>query len=76
VAKSKGIPEQQPQPEATLEASRTAVTEAGSASADLRQEAIAKAAYYKAERRGFAPGFEMQDWLDAEREAVSGEAGQ
>jgi hypothetical protein len=48
----------------------------GSASADLRQEAIAKAAYYKAERRGFAPGFEMQDWLDAEREAVSGEAGQ
>jgi hypothetical protein len=28
------------------------------------------------ERRGFAPGFEMQDWLDAEREVASGEAGQ
>jgi hypothetical protein len=27
---------------------------------------IAKAAYYKAEKRGFIPGFEMQDWLEAE----------
>ena len=28
---------------------------------------VAKAAYYAAERRGFAPGFEVQDWLTAER---------
>lgn len=27
---------------------------------------IAVAAYYLAERRGFAPGSEHQDWLDAE----------
>jgi hypothetical protein len=33
----------------------------------LRQ-AIAEAAYYKAERRGFAPGGEVEDWLEAERE--------
>jgi hypothetical protein len=27
---------------------------------------IAEAAYYLAERRGFTPGGELQDWLDAE----------
>ena len=30
--------------------------------------AIAERAYYKAERRGFAPGHELDDWLAAERE--------
>ncbi len=30
--------------------------------------AVAKAAYFLAEQRGFAPGFEMQDWLSAEAE--------
>ncbi len=29
---------------------------------------VAESAYFKAEKRGFAPGFETQDWLDAERE--------
>jgi hypothetical protein len=29
---------------------------------------VATAAYYKAERRGFAQGGEMDDWLSAERE--------
>ena len=32
---------------------------------------IAVAAYYKAEQRGFAPGLEMADWLEAERELTS-----
>ncbi len=27
---------------------------------------IAEAAYYRAEQRGFAPGNEMSDWLQAE----------
>ena len=31
-------------------------------------EQIALAAYYCAERRGFTPGHELDDWLDAERE--------
>jgi hypothetical protein len=31
-----------------------------------RRERIAVAAYYIAERRGFAPGVEMEDWLAAE----------
>lgn len=31
-----------------------------------RRQMIAEAAYYRAERRGFAPGNEMADWLQAE----------
>lgn len=33
-----------------------------------RHERIQRAAYFRAERRGFAPGFEIDDWLEAERE--------
>jgi hypothetical protein len=29
---------------------------------------IAVAAYHKAENRGFAPGGELQDWAEAEKE--------
>jgi hypothetical protein len=29
---------------------------------------VAEAAYYRAERRGFAPGMELEDWLEAEKE--------
>jgi len=29
---------------------------------------IAEAAYYHAERRSFVPGYEMEDWLNAESE--------
>jgi len=35
---------------------------------DLRRSMIAKAAYYRAERRGFVPGHEAEDWLAAESE--------
>jgi sterol desaturase/sphingolipid hydroxylase (fatty acid hydroxylase superfamily) len=31
---------------------------------------IAEAAYYKAEKRNFNPGNELQDWLDAKREII------
>jgi hypothetical protein len=34
----------------------------------VRLEMIRNAAYYLAERRGFAPGHELDDWLVAERE--------
>lgn len=33
-----------------------------------RQDMISTAAYYRAERRGFNGGDEVQDWLDAEAE--------
>jgi hypothetical protein len=31
-----------------------------------RQQLIAVEAYYLAQRRGFAPGHELDDWLEAE----------
>jgi len=34
----------------------------------LRQEMIRKAAYLRAQSRGFAPGHEVEDWLEAEQE--------
>lgn len=34
----------------------------------LRRAMIAEAAYYLAERRGFAPGRELEDWVAAEGE--------
>ncbi|MGH8305508.1 MAG: DUF2934 domain-containing protein [Steroidobacteraceae bacterium] len=37
-------------------------------SAEGRREMIAQAAYLRAERRGFAPGRETEDWLAAEQE--------
>lgn len=33
-----------------------------------RQKMISEAAYYRAQRRGFAPGRELDDWLAAETE--------
>lgn len=48
------------------------VTERGKAAsgcaADERCALIAQAAYLRAEKRGFAPGAEMDDWLAAEIE--------
>ncbi|HEV3182571.1 MAG TPA: DUF2934 domain-containing protein [Steroidobacteraceae bacterium] len=35
---------------------------------DARRELIAEAAYLRAERRGFVPGHETDDWLAAEVE--------
>jgi hypothetical protein len=35
---------------------------------DARRSLIAQAAYYRAERRGFQPGHEAEDWLAAEHE--------
>jgi hypothetical protein len=37
-------------------------------SAEERQSMIAQAAYFRAERRNFAPGHEVEDWVAAEGE--------
>jgi Protein of unknown function (DUF2934) len=37
-------------------------------SEDVRRGMIAEGAYLRAERRGFAPGHEAEDWLAAEAE--------
>jgi hypothetical protein len=36
--------------------------------AEERRQLIATTAYFRAERRGFAPGSEMEDWFEAEAE--------
>jgi hypothetical protein len=33
---------------------------------EIRQQMIAEAAYYRAEARDFAPGYELEDWLEAQ----------
>jgi hypothetical protein len=35
-----------------------------------RAELVRMAAYFRAERRGFAPGYEIEDWLAAEAEVA------
>ena len=35
-----------------------------------REKFIAQAAYFRAEKRGFAPGCELQDWIEAEAEVL------
>jgi hypothetical protein len=37
-------------------------------SADELRKLIAEAAYYRAKKRGFAPGHEEEDWIQAEAE--------
>ena len=37
-------------------------------SSEERYQLIAEAAYFRAERRNFAPGCELEDWLSAEAE--------
>lgn len=37
-------------------------------SAEVRMALIAETAYYRAERRAFAPGGQLQDWIEAESE--------
>ena len=32
---------------------------------------IAENAYYKAEKRGFEPGFEEHDWMESEKEVLT-----
>ncbi len=39
---------------------------AGGVSAEERHRLISEAAYYRAEQRGFAGGYDLQDWLESE----------
>jgi Protein of unknown function (DUF2934) len=38
---------------------------------DTERHNIAEAAYYIAEKRGFAPGHELEDWLKAKAQLLS-----
>ncbi len=37
---------------------------------EAQHHKIALAAYYKAENRGFSPGHELNDWLEAEHDIM------
>lgn len=59
---------------------RTAIpSDASSSAFDCpREQMIAEAAYFRAERRGFEPGSEISDWLEAEADVehlLSGRGG-
>ena len=65
--------ESSPNPRSATRAARSkrapsAVTTATPIDQDLRRALIAKAAYYRAEHRGFGAGCETDDWLAAELE--------
>jgi hypothetical protein len=45
--------------------------DSGGVSEAARREMVEKAAYYRAQRRGFSPGYEMDDWLAAEEEITA-----
>jgi hypothetical protein len=49
-----------------LEATEPEARDAGSVDPEARRQLIAEAAYLLAERRGFAPGHEFDDWVAAE----------
>jgi hypothetical protein len=49
-------------------ASKAAVSATPPIDPERRRALIAEAAYFRAERRGFAPGHEAEDWLAAEVE--------
>lgn len=53
---------------AVLAAAASALGNDGEITSEARSRMIAEAAYYLAERRGFEPGYEFEDWLAAEAE--------
>lgn len=55
-------------PRTAPERPRPGVKKAGLVSPEDRMRLIAEAAYFKAERRGFAEGSELEDWVEAEAE--------
>lgn len=53
-------------------AESTQSVQAVASGADAARQRIAEAAYYRAEKRGFAPGRELDDWFAAEAEITTG----
>jgi hypothetical protein len=48
--------------------SAAAIPAAAEVTPEERYQLISEAAYYHAERRSFVPGYELDDWLNAEAE--------
>jgi len=49
-----------------LESAPSAMTASTSIDPDVRRQLVAAEAYFRAERRGFAAGSELDDWVAAE----------
>jgi hypothetical protein len=49
-----------------LESAQTQVSSSGRIDPELRRQLVAAEAYFRAERRGFAAGSELDDWVAAE----------
>jgi hypothetical protein len=58
-------------PRSNLHGSPQDQSKLSSASEENRHRHIAEAAYYRAQRRGFAPGQEQEDWIAAENDIDS-----
>lgn len=70
VQKTRNIPAAKPVGKARK--AEVSSVEVSSANGDFpREQMIAEAAYYRAEQRGFTPGNEMTDWLEAEADMES-----
>ena len=50
-----------------LESAQSAMAASLSVDPDVRRRLVAAEAYFRAERRGFAAGNELEDWVAAER---------
>ena len=51
---------------AVLESAQSMTTRPKSIDPDVRHQLVAAEAYFRAERRGFAAGHELEDWVAAE----------
>ena len=60
---------------ADWEAERSAILADETVNEAARHELIAVGAYYRAQKRGFAPGRELDDWLAAEAELARSDVG-
>jgi hypothetical protein len=77
--KERPAPERQAPAKATKTRTKTRTTEPQASfgaharaevSADEVRKLIAEAAYYRAKKRGFTPGHEVEDWVQAEAEVL------
>jgi len=57
-----------PKPNGSMTAAQYQIDAARLTTAEERREMVARAAYYHAEKRGFEPGHEIEDWLAGEAE--------
>lgn len=61
-----------PVPEAAPVAAPSAAANAAAVPSEAEvMEMISEAAYYRAEKRGFMPGLEADDWVQAEAEVMA-----